>query len=88
MNVPCYKVIRLGHRWGVTERNVSWVLAEFDDPDYALDYARALATATDEAILEREDERGRLEVRHVFSTDHSGLLRMSTVVVGSPAPSL
>jgi hypothetical protein len=79
MSVPCYKVIRLGQRWGVTERSVNWVLAEFDEADFAVDYARALATATDEAILEREDERGRLEIRHVFSTDPAGLMRMSTV---------
>ena len=81
MNVPCFKVIRIGHRWGVTELSLDWVLAEFDEREYAIDYARALATANDEAVLEGEDEFGRLEIRHIFSTDTSGVMRMNTVVI-------
>jgi len=79
MKIPCFKVMPMGRRWGVTERSLDWVLAVFDDLDFAIDYARALATASDEAILDREDELGRLEMRHVFSTDNAGNLRMSTV---------
>jgi len=83
MNVPCFKVIRLGRRWGVTELSLDWVLAEFDERDSATDYARSLATASEEAILEGENEFGHLEVRHVFSTDSSGIMRMNTVVIES-----
>jgi hypothetical protein len=70
----------MGSQWGVTERGSDWILAEFDDRDYAIDYARALATATAEAILEGEDELGQLQVRHVFSTDQAGVMSMSTVL--------
>ncbi len=81
MQVPYFKVVRLGRRWGVTERSLDGVLAEFEERDFAIDYARALATATDEAVLDREDELGRLVMRHVFFTDHAGILRMSTTVL-------
>lgn len=81
MRMPCFKVIRVGERWGVTELSLDWILAEFDERESALDYARALATESDESILQGEDDVARLEVRHVFSTDSSGVMRMNTIVL-------
>ena len=83
MSVPCFKVIRLEKGWGVTDLSLDWVLAAFDDRDSAVDYARSLAVCSDEAILEGENEFGHVEVRHVFSTDESGIMRMSTMQIGA-----
>ena len=81
MNIPCFKVIRTGRRWGVTELSLDWVLAEFDEHEQALDYARSLAADGDEAILEGEDESGRLDVRHTFQADSRGVMHMKTVLM-------
>ncbi len=77
MNIQCVRVSRTRRGWGVSELGLDWILAEFDQREDALDYARAVAIASGTAILEREDEFGRLEMRLLFSIDPAGVIRMN-----------
>lgn len=79
MSVPCVSVRRNGNRWGVTETGLGWFLAEFSTWEDAVDYARTLAVARDESIIEGEDRDGRLTLRQRFSTDAGGVVRVRSL---------
>ena len=79
MNVTCVCVRRNGDRWGVTEAGLNWFLAEFTAWEDALDYARALAVARVESIVEGEDLSGRTTLRQRFSTDAGGIVRVRSM---------
>ncbi len=79
MEVPCVTVRRIGDRWGVTQKGLDWFLAEFSLWQDALDYARGLAVASEESIVEGEDFQGRVLLRQVFSTDASGVVHVQSM---------
>jgi hypothetical protein len=79
VDVPCVRVRRTGERWGVTQRGLGWFLAEFVVWQDAIDYARGLAAASRNSILEGEDSHGRLTLRQVLSTDASGVIHVQSV---------
>jgi hypothetical protein len=78
MEMPCVTVRRIGDRWGVTQKGLDWFLAEFDLWQDAIDYARGLAAASENSIVEGEDFQGRLALRQVFSTDASGVIHVQS----------
>ena len=78
MEVPCVTVRRIGDRWGVTQKGLDWVLAEFSLWQDAIDYARGLAVASEQSIVEGEDLQGRVLLRQVFSTDASGVVHVQS----------
>jgi hypothetical protein len=79
MEVPCVTVRRIGDRWGVTQKGLDWFLAEFSLWQDALDYARGLAVASEQSIVEGEDFQGRVLLRQVFSTDASGVVHVQSM---------
>jgi hypothetical protein len=79
MEVPCVTVRRIGDRWGVTHKGLDWFLAEFSLWQDALDYARGLAVASEQSIVEGEDFQGRVLLRQVFSTDASGVVHVQSM---------
>ena len=79
MSVPCVKVTRNGSRWGVTESGLNWFLAEFSAWEDALDYARSVALARQESMIEGEDLSGKLTLRQRFSTDDGGIVRIRSM---------
>ncbi len=79
MEVPCVTVRRVGDRWGVTQKGLDWFLAEFSLWQDALDYARGLAVASEQSIVEGEDFQGRVLLRQVFSTDASGVVHVQSM---------
>lgn len=79
MEMPCVMVRRIGDRWGVTEKGLDWFLAEFTLWQDALDYARGLAVASENSIVEGEDAQGRLALRQWFYTDASGVVHVRSV---------
>ncbi|HTT42033.1 MAG TPA: hypothetical protein VMG33_03110 [Steroidobacteraceae bacterium] len=78
MELPCVTVRRTGDRWGVTQKGLGWVLAEFVQWQDAIDYARGLAVASENSIVEGEDFQGRLTLRQIFSTDASGVIHVTS----------
>src|SRR5579863_10747832 len=78
MDMPCVSVRRVGERWGVTQKGLDWFLAEFVLWQDAIDYARGLAAASENSIVEGEDFQGRLALRQVFSTDASGVIHVQS----------
>lgn len=76
MDMPCVTVRRCGDRWGVTQRGLGWFLAEFSLWQDAIDYARGLAVANQNSIVEGEDSQGRVALREIFWTDESGAVRV------------
>ena len=78
MEMPSVTVRRSGERWGVTQNGADWFLAEFTLWQDAIDYARGLAVAQQNSILEGEDSEGRMALRQIFWTDASGLVRVRT----------
>ncbi|HUI62150.1 MAG TPA: hypothetical protein VLX90_18135 [Steroidobacteraceae bacterium] len=78
MEMPCVTVRRVGDRWGVTQKGLDWFLAEFVLWQDAIDYARGLAVANENSIVEGEDFQGRLALRQVFSTDGSGVIHVQS----------
>ncbi len=79
MEVPCVTVRRIGDRWGVTQKGLDWFLAEFSLWQDAIDYARGLAVASEQSIVEGEDFQGRVLLRQVFSTDASGVVHVQSM---------
>jgi hypothetical protein len=79
MEVPCVTVRRIGDRWGVTQKGLDWFLAEFALWQDAIDYARGLAVASENSILEGEDLQGRVLLRQMFCTDASGVVHMRSM---------
>lgn len=79
MEVPCVTVRRIGDRWGVTQKGLDWFLAEFTLWQDAIDYARGLAVASENSIVEGEDFQGRVLLRQVFSTDASGVVHVQSM---------
>jgi hypothetical protein len=79
MQVSCVTVRRIGDRWGVTQTGLDWFLAEFSLWQDALDYARGLAVASEQSIVEGEDIQGRVLLRQVFSTDASGVVHVQSM---------
>lgn len=79
MKVPCVTVRHMGDRWGVTQKGLDWFLAEFSVWQDAIDYARGLAVASEQAIVEGEDFQGRVLLRQVFSTDASGVVHVQSM---------
>jgi hypothetical protein len=74
------RIIRQGSLWGVKESHSdSDVLAKFEDRDDAFDYARYVAIGSRDFMLECEDEHGRLDVRQMFSTDSTGVIRVTSI---------
>jgi hypothetical protein len=78
MGMPSVTVRRSGDRWGVTQNGAGWFLAEFTLWQDAIDYARSLAVAQQNSVLEGEDSEGRVALRQIFWTDASGLVRVRT----------
>ena len=79
MDMPCVTVRRIGDRWGVTQKGLDWFLAEFAVWQDAIDYARGLAVANENSIVEGEDFQGRISLRQVFSTDASGVIHVQSM---------
>jgi hypothetical protein len=79
MEVSCVTVRRIGDRWGVTQKGLDWFLAEFTLWQDAIDYARGLAVASENSIVEGEDFQGRVLLRQVFSTDASGVVHVQSM---------
>jgi hypothetical protein len=79
MEVPCVTVRRTGDRWGVTQKGLDWFLAEFVLWQDAIDYARGLAVASENSIVEGEDFQGRLSLRQSFSTDANGVVHVQSL---------
>lgn len=76
MDMPCVTVQRCGDGWGVTHKGLGWFLAEFSLWQDAMDYARGLAAANQNSIVEGEDSRGRVALREIFWTDEAGEMRV------------
>jgi hypothetical protein len=85
MEVPCVTVRHIGDRWGVTQKGLDWFLAEFSLWQDAIDYARGLAVASEQSIVEGEDFQGRVLLRQVFSTDASGVVHVQSMNLPEPA---
>jgi hypothetical protein len=79
MEMPCVRVRRVGDRWGVTQRGLDWFLAEFTQWQDAIDYARGVAVASKNSMVEGEDFQGRVSLRQVFSTDASGVIHVQSM---------
>jgi hypothetical protein len=79
MDMPCVTVRRTRDRWGVTHRGLGWFLAEFTLWQDAVDYARGLAVANRNAIVEGEDSQGRVTLRQIFWTDVAGAVRLCSI---------
>lgn len=79
LELPCVTVRRVGDRWAVTQKGLGWSLAEFVLWQDALDYARGLAVASENSIVEGEDFQGRVSLRQIFSTDASGVVHVQSV---------
>ncbi len=80
MDIPCVTVRRTGDRWGVTQKGLNWFLAEFTLWQDAMDYARGLAVASQNSIVEGEDLQGRVALRQIFSTDATtGVVRVQSL---------
>ena len=79
MDITCVTVRRTGDRWGVTHKGLNWFLAEFTLWQDAIDYARGLAVACRNSVVEGEDFQGRLALRQVFSTDATGVVRVQSM---------
>ncbi len=79
MSVTCVSVRRKGDGWGVTETGLNWFLAEFTTWEDALDYARRVALAREESMIEGEDPSGQLTLRQLFSTDAGGVVRIRSM---------
>jgi hypothetical protein len=76
MDTPCVTVRRCGDRWGVTHKGLDWFLAEFSLWQDAIGYARGLAVANQNSIVEGEDPQGRVALRESFWTDEAGAIRV------------
>ena len=85
MEVPCVTVRHIGDRWGVTQKGLDWFLAEFSLWQDAIDYARGLAVASEQSIVEGEDFQGRVLLRQVFSTDASGVVHVQSLTLPEAA---
>jgi hypothetical protein len=85
MEVPCVTVRHIGDRWGVTQKGLDWFLAEFSSWQDAIDYARGLAVASEQSIVEGEDFQGRVLLRQVFSTDASGVVHVQSMTLPEAA---
>ena len=85
MEVPCVTVRHIGDRWGVTQKGLDWFLAEFSLWQDAIDYARGLAVASEQAIVEGEDFQGRVLLRQVFSTDANGVVHVQSLTLPEAA---
>jgi hypothetical protein len=85
MEVPCVTVRHIGDRWGVTQKGLDWFLAEFSLWQDAIDYARGLAVASEQSIVEGEDFQGRVLLRQVFSTDASGVVHVQSMTLPEAA---
>jgi len=79
VDITCVTVRRTGDRWGVTHKGLTWFLAEFTLWQDAIDYARGLAVASRNSVVEGEDFQGRLALRQVFSTDATGVVRVQSM---------
>ena len=79
MEMPCVRVRRVGDRWGVTQMGLDWFLAEFTQWQDAIDYARGVAVASKNSIVEGEDFQGRVSLRQVCSTDASGVIHVQSM---------
>lgn len=79
MEMPCVRVRRIGDRWGVTQKGLDWFLAEFSLWQDAIDYARGVAVASENSVVEGEDFQGRVSLRQVFSTDASGVIHVQSI---------
>jgi hypothetical protein len=79
VDITCVTVRRTGDRWGVTHKGLNWFLAEFTLWQDAIDYARGLAVASRNSVVEGEDFQGRLALRQVFSTDATGIVRVQSM---------
>jgi len=79
MEISCVRVRRVGERWGVTQHELGWFLAEFVQWQDAIDYARGLAVASRNAVIEGEDYQGRVSLRQIFTTDASGVVHVQSV---------
>ncbi len=80
MDMPCVRVRRTGERWGVTQTGIDWFLAEFALWQDAIDYARGVAVAAENSIVEGEDFQGRIALRQQFSRDPTGVVRVSSII--------
>jgi hypothetical protein len=79
MDITCVRVLRTGERWGVTQQGLDWIMAEFALWQDAIDYARGLAVAAGNSIVEGEDFQGRIALRQMFSRDASGITRVRSI---------
>jgi len=79
MDLPRVRVRRCGARWGVTAKGGDWILADFALWQDAVDYARTLAVAEGNSIVEEEDTQGRLTLRQLFTLDPSGIVRVRPI---------
>jgi hypothetical protein len=79
MKLPRVTVRRYGGRWGVTDTGGDWILADFALRQDAMDYARALAVAEGNSIVEEEDVQGRVALRQLFSLEASGIVRVRPI---------
>ena len=79
MDMQCVTVRRVGDRWGVTQKGLDWFLAEFSLWQDAIDYARGVAVASQNSVVEGEDFLGRVSLRQIFSTDASGVIHVRSL---------
>lgn len=78
VDTPCLRVSRTGTRWTVTHRGFAGSLGNFESRDDALDYARSVAINSAEAVVEAEDDAGRLDMRQSFTTSITGTVTVTT----------
>jgi hypothetical protein len=74
MDIPCVRVRRIRDRWGVTQKGLAQILAEFTLWQDAVDYARGVAAENQNSLVEGEDSHGRVILRQIFSTDAAGVV--------------
>ena len=79
MDMPCVRVRRVGERWGVTQKGLDWFLAEFASWQDAIDYARGVAVASENSVVEGEDFLGRVSIRQLFTRDASGVIHVQSL---------
>lgn len=79
MDIPCVCVRRIRDRWGVTQKGLAQILAEFTLWQDAVDYARGLAAENRNSLVEGEDLQGRVILRQVFSTDAAGVVWVRSI---------
>jgi hypothetical protein len=80
------RVSRAGIRWNVTQRGLARPPADFVSRDEALDYARGVAVKAAEAVVEAEDDAGRLDMRQSFTSSATGTVTVTTFPYEIPTP--